>query len=109
MEAGDGDDNDEIESQRENPNSSNNDNHMGDFLRDFREAKASKLGGFIPKEQLKESAAQAESDFLQAMKETKDEFNKAKKDLGSEGAVNMLLDRLRQADDEQQQEEHEED
>ena len=72
---------------------------MDEFLRDFRDAKASKMGGAIPEEQLKESAAQAESDFLQAMKETKDEFNQAKKELGSEGAVDMFLDRIRNEDE----------
>jgi hypothetical protein len=72
---------------------------MEDFMRDLRDAKASKLGGAIPEEQLKESAARAESDFLQAMKETKEEFDQAKKELGSEGAVDMFLDKIRKEDE----------
>ena len=80
-------------------NDDDNSSSIDEFLRDFRDAKASKMGGQIPEEQLKESAAQAESDFLQAMKETKDEFRKAKKELGSEGAVDMFLDRIRKEDE----------
>ena len=89
------------EASDENPESDDGSpqQSMDEFLRDFRDAKASKMGGAIPEEQLKESAAQAESDFLQAMKETKGEFNQAKKELGSEGAVDMFLDRIRKEDE----------
>ena len=49
-----------------------------DFYHDLRRAKMQMLGRSIPPEQARESAAQAEDDFLRAMRETKDEFQKAK-------------------------------
>eukprot|EP00536_Pseudo-nitzschia_multiseries_P012285 jgi/Psemu1/31583/gm1.31583_g len=75
-----------------------NDGGDEDFYRALQRAKLKKLGGSIPPEQVKESAAQAEADFLQAMKETKTEFQKAKEELGSDGAVDLFLDRIREED-----------
>ena len=77
----------------------NNDDDDDDaFYRDLQRAKQEKLGGSIPPEQAKESAAEAEADFLRAMRETKDEFQKAKEELGSDGAVDLFLDRIREED-----------
>lgn len=82
-----------------NNNNDGDDEDSSSFYRDFQQAKTSKLGASIPKEQLQESAAQAESDFLQAMKETQEDFSKAKAEMGADAAVDMLLDRLRQEDE----------
>ena len=76
-----------------------------DFYRDLRRAKMQMLGRSIPPEQARESAAQAEDDFLRAMRETKDEFQKAKDQLGSDGAVEMFLDRIREEDERDDEEE----
>ena len=70
-----------------------------EFYRDLRRAKHEMLGRSIPPEQARESAVQAESDFLRAMRETKDEFEKAKEELGSDGAVDLFIDRLREEDE----------
>lgn len=76
-----------------------NDNDDADFYRDLRQAKKEKLGRSIPPEQARESAVQAEGDFLQAMRETKEEFEKAKEELGSDGAVDLFLGRIREEDE----------
>ena len=68
------------------------------FYRDLREAKRSNLGSDIPKEQLKESASSLESEFLEAMRQAKNEFREAKEKLGFDGAVDMILGRLREED-----------
>lgn len=70
-----------------------------EFYRDLRRAKAEKLGGSIPPEQARASAAQAEADFLRAMRETKEEFERNKAELGSEGAIDIFLDRIREEDE----------
>ena len=70
-----------------------------DFYRDLQRAKQEKLGGSIPPEQAKETAVQAEGDFLRAMRETKDEFQKAKDELGSDGAVDLFIERIREEDE----------
>ena len=75
------------------------------FYRDLEFAKISKQGASIPPEQARESAKEAESDFLKAMKETRDEFQQAKAELGSEGAVDLFLDRLRDDDEDDEEEE----
>ena len=78
-----------------------NDNHDDDddddssFYRALEEAKKSKLGGYIPEEQLKASASNAESEFLAAMKEARREFDDAKEKLGSQGAIDMFLNKIR--------------
>lgn len=69
------------------------------FYRDLRKAKVDKFGFRIPPDQLKESAQNAESEFLQAMEETSKEFQKAKDDLGSKGAVDLFLEKIRQEDE----------
>jgi hypothetical protein len=73
-----------------------------DFYRDLKKAKASKLGASIPSEQLQQMAAQAESAFLQAMKETQEDFQRAKEELGPDGAVDLFLNRIRKEDERQQ-------
>jgi hypothetical protein len=70
-----------------------------DFYRDLRRAKHDMLGRSIPPEQARKSAVQAESDFLRAMRETKVEFEKAKEDLGPDGAVDLFIDRIREEDE----------
>lgn len=86
---------------REHKNESGGD---ADFYRDLRRAKKQKFGRSIPPEQARESAVQAEGDFLRAMRETKDEFQKAKEELGSDGAVDLFLDRIREEDERNKEE-----
>lgn len=88
-----------------NSRAETNDVSDKEFYDDLQRAKQEKLGGSIPPEQARESAAQAESDFLQAMRETKAEFQKAKEELGSDGAVDLFLDRIREEEDEIREEE----
>ena len=77
-----------------------------DFYRDLQKAKNQKLGSPIPEEQLKESAQDAEQEFMRAMKQTKKEFQDAKEELGSTGAVEFFLERIREEDEQAQQEEN---
>jgi hypothetical protein len=65
-----------------------------DFYRDFQKAKNEKFGSPIPPEQLKESAKDAEQEFLQAMKQSRKEFQDAKDELGSNGAVDLFLGKI---------------
>lgn len=84
------------------------DDNDDEFYRDLQKAKKEKLGGFIPPEQARETAVQAEGDFLQAMRETKDEFQRAKDELGSDGAVDLFLERIREEDEREEEEEGDE-
>jgi hypothetical protein len=79
------------------------------FYRDLKEAKKKKLGAPIPPEQLKESAVDAEQEFLKAMKQTKKEFEEAKEELGSKGAaIDFFLQKIREEGERQEDEEEEE-
>ena len=82
----------------------NDDDDDAEFYRDLQRAKLQKLGGSIPPEQAKRAAAQAEGDFLRAMRDTKDEFQKAKEELGSDGAVDLFLDRIREEEENEKDE-----
>ncbi len=84
------------------------DDNDDEFYRDLQRAKKEKLGGIIPPEQARETAVQAEGDFLQAMRETKDEFQRAKDELGSDGAVDLFLERIREEDEREDDEEDDE-
>jgi hypothetical protein len=90
-------------SEGKSPSSSSSDDDTepidDSFYLDLKKAKAEKLGAEIPPEQLKESARGAENEFLQAMKQTTQDFEKAKETLGSEGAVELFLDNLRKEDE----------
>jgi len=44
---------------------------------------------------LKESALDAEEEFLEAMKQVRKEFRVSKEKLGSEGAVDLFMDKIR--------------
>jgi hypothetical protein len=79
-----------------------------EFYRNLRKAKLEKLGGSIPPEQVREVTAQAEDDFLQAMKNTKDEFQRAKEELGSDGAVDFFLEKIQEEDRLREEEQEEE-
>ena len=69
------------------------------FYRDLQKAKAEKLGGMIPPEQAKEAAKDSENEFLQAMKETSQEFEEAKQQFGSQGAVDLFLGKMQKEDE----------
>jgi hypothetical protein len=97
-------DNNDNEDNSENKNTENINptNHSGNdsfFYRDLQQAKTSKLGANIPQEQLQALTDQAESEFLQAMKETQEEFQCIKEEMGSDAAVEMLLDRMRKEEE----------
>ena len=83
--------------------SDDNENDDG-FYKDLQRAKIEKLGTAIPPEQLKASAKDAESEFLKAMRETTQEFEAAKAELGSDGAVDLLLGKIRAEDERKEQE-----
>ena len=70
-----------------------------EFYRDLQSAKKDKLGAEIPPEQLKESAKNAEEEFLQAMSKSREEFRSAKNELGSSGAIDMFLEKIREEDE----------
>ena len=81
-------------------NNNNNNNNDDEFYRDLQKAKIKNFGGTLPPQQLRESAIQAEDDFLTAMKETKKDFQKIKNELGSDGAVDIFLERIRKEEEE---------
>ena len=77
------------------------------ILRGFtnlQRAKIEKLGTPIPPEQLKTSARDAESDFLKAMRETTQEFEAAKAELGSDGAADLFVGKIQTEDERKEQE-----
>jgi hypothetical protein len=88
--------------------SDDNDDDDG-FYKDLQKAKMEKLGTPIPPEQLKASAQDAESEFLKAMRETTQEFEAAKAELGSDGAVDLLLGKIRAEDERKEQEDDDDD
>lgn len=79
------------------------------FYRELEEAKKAKLGGHIPEDQVKASASNAESEFLAAMKEARKEFLEAKEKFGSQGAIDMFLNRIRKEEDDEDDDEMDED
>ena len=88
--------------QNNNDSSENNDDEQNkEFYRDLQKAKMKNFGRALPPEQLRESAIQAESDFLTAMKETKKDFQKIKNEVGSDGAVDVFLERIRKEEEEE--------
>ena len=96
-------------SNDEDSNSSAEENYamMNDsFYRNLDQAKRDKLGADIPKEQLQALAQEAENEFLQAMKEARQEFQKAKSKLGSDGAVDLFLEKIQMEDKRQELEEN---
>mmetsp|Transcript_19781 Transcript_19781/g.29025 ORF Transcript_19781/g.29025 Transcript_19781/m.29025 type:complete len:82 (-) Transcript_19781:426-671(-) len=52
--------------------------------------KKEKLGGVIPKEQLKQSAIQSQNEFMLAMQEQSSKFELLKKERGSEDAIDLF-------------------
>lgn len=73
------------------------DNDMN-FYQDLEKAKKSKFGSPIPKEELQASASSSEAEFLQAMKEAKKEFQEAKEELGFDVALDAIIGKLREED-----------
>lgn len=87
-------------STHDNDGASIEDSDDSDFYRSLNKAKRAKLGAPIPPEQLRESAIDSENEFLEAMRKTTQEFQEAKDELGSDGAVDLFLGRLRKEDEE---------
>jgi hypothetical protein len=91
-------------------NANNDDNNVDDtnngmdydeYLRQesYQRAKNEKLGAPIPPDVKRKRAEQAESEFLEAMKQVSQEFELLRNGLGSDGAVEYALQTL---DDEQE-------
>lgn len=93
------DDDDEDDGNYDDKNNDDDIDGETRFYRDLEEAKKAKLGASIPKKQLEESASRAQEEFLQAMKEASQEFKEAKEELGSEGAIDLFLNRIRKEDE----------
>jgi hypothetical protein len=77
------------------------DDHSGDdndaaFYQDLEKAKREKLGSKIPPDQLRESALSAESEFLQAMEQSKEEYREAKERDEDISASEFFLRKIRQ-------------
>ena len=80
---------------------------LDEYLRQsLQRAKNDKLGAPIPPELKRKRAEQAESAFLAAMKQVSHEFETLKQQLGSDGAVDYVLQKLdeEQDDDDWKQE-----
>jgi hypothetical protein len=81
-------------------NNKNNseDNEDGDsFYRDLQKAKQEMLGSELPKEQLRQSAIDSENEFLQAMKESKKEYEEAKEQ--DESASEFFLRKIKEEEE----------
>jgi|Transcript_27239 hypothetical protein len=76
------------------------DNDDSSFLSELRKAKADKIGGYLPPEQLDNVKKDSENEFLSAMQETKKEFESIKSEQGSEAAIDVFLGRIQRADQE---------
>eukprot|EP00978_Attheya_sp_CCMP212_P009302 scaffold21988_cov53-Attheya_sp.AAC.2 len=81
------------------------DNDDSSFLSELRKAKADKIGGYLPPEQLDNVKKDSENEFLSAMQETKKEFESIKSEQGSEAAIDVFLGRIQRADQEKNLEE----
>lgn len=79
-----------------------------EYLRQsLQRAKNDKLGAPIPPDLKRKRAEHAESEFLAAMKHVSQEFELLKNQLGSDGAVEYVLQKLdneQEDDDDQKQE-----
>jgi hypothetical protein len=83
------------------------DDHSGDdndaaFYQDLGKAKREKLGSEIPPDQLKESALSAESEFLQAMEQSQEEYREAKERDEDISASEFFLRKIRQEEEEEE-------
>ena len=63
-------------------------------------ARSDMFGADVPSnDDLRAAARNAESDFLSAMREQRESFRRMKDELGSEGACEAFMERIREADD----------
>jgi hypothetical protein len=85
-----------------------NDNHDKDkklptnesLLDELRNVRRKTFGVDVPmNDDLRTAAQNAERDFLLAMREQTSEFRQMKDDVGSEGACDAFMERIREADD----------
>jgi hypothetical protein len=65
------------------------------FLRDLQIAKTKKLGQFIPTEYVRDSALAAEAEFLRAMAEVSQNFERNKLTYGSDAALDIIMNQIR--------------
>jgi hypothetical protein len=82
------------------------DDHSGDdndaaFYQDLEKAKREKLGSELPPDQLRESALSAESEFLQAMEQSKEEYREAKERDEDISASDFFLRKIQQEEEEE--------
>ncbi len=93
----DDDNNNHEKKKKKEGNQTNNDNNDDDddddkFLQDFSRAKSQKFGMDIPtsSKQIQESIESSQNEFLNAMKQAKEDFQKSKEDVGVDGAIELL-------------------
>ena len=70
------------------------------LLDELRTARRDMFGADVPSnDDLRAAARNAESDFLSAMREQRESFRRMKDELGSDGACEAFMERIREADD----------
>jgi len=70
------------------------------LLDELRMARRDMFGADVPSnDDLRAAARNAESDFLSAMREQGESFRRMKDELGSDGACEAIMERIREADD----------
>ena len=70
------------------------------LLAELRTARRDMFGADVPSnDDLRAAARNAESDFLSAMREQTESFRRMKDELGSDGACEAFMERIREADD----------
>eukprot|EP00980_Cylindrotheca_fusiformis_P011597 scaffold2744_cov136-Cylindrotheca_fusiformis.AAC.14 len=80
-----------------------------DFYHDLQRAKKAKLGADLPRDQLKESAVSAEEEFLQAMQQSREEFEQAKQIDEGVSASEFFLRKIKEAEEELENDDHDDD
>jgi hypothetical protein len=75
-------------------------NDDSNYLSELRKAKADKIGGYLPPDQLENVKKDSENEFLSAMQETKKEFESIKSEQGSETAIDVFMGRIQRAEQE---------
>ena len=99
--AGNGDDSNE--ENNDGGDGDNDDDEDVAFYEDLRKAKKELMGGEIPKDQLVESAQEAQNEFLKAMEDVGREFQETKSKLGSDAAIDLMMEHIRIEDEKREQ------
>jgi hypothetical protein len=92
----DGDRNDANDDEEDDDSSPSNESLLGEL----RTARRDMFGADVPSnDDLRAAARKAECDFLAAMREESESFRKMKDDVGSDGACEAFMERIREAYD----------